>query len=267
MIIDTHSHCKFSADSTAEPTAMIETAIKLGLEYYAITDHCDKDYLTAEVKDVRQLDIEGQYACLSKLKEEYSDKIDFGVGIEIGYSALAANVNASIVSAKQYDYIINSVHVVDSQDAYFGGFFDNKTKMESYTRYLSTVRESLDVAYRYDAVGHIGYCSRYANYADPYMYYRETPEIIDDILLTIIKKDKILEVNTNVKNSRNKMLPTLEILERYRLLGGKLITFASDAHTEARICDKYDLVAEMLVDIGYKELAYVHNNKLNFIKI
>lgn len=267
MAIDTHTHSAYSADASVPASQMIEKAIELGLDYYAVTDHCDKDYLNSKVKNVRQIDAEAQFAEITALKEKFKDKITIGVGLELGYSFDGIVESQKILSARDYDYIINSIHVVDGEDAYFGGFFKGKDKKEAYTRYLTAVRESLDAPYRYETVGHIGYITRYAPYADTNLYYNEFPELIDDILSTIIKKNKILELNTNVKGLQTKMLPNIEILKRYKELGGKLVTFGSDAHTPSRVAENYDLVIGFLNELGYSELAYYNNKKLQFYPI
>ena len=40
-LIDCHTHTYYSPDSDADPEKMVEKAIDLGLEAYAITDHCE----------------------------------------------------------------------------------------------------------------------------------------------------------------------------------------------------------------------------------
>lgn len=133
-------------------------------------------------------------------------------------------------------------------------YFDKRSKFEAYNAYLKAVRESLDCPYHYDVVGHIGYVARKSIYPEPMLYYADHNDLLDDILLTIIAKGKALEINTNSKGTRLDFLPSMQIVERYKQLGGELLTFGSDAHAVERIADKYPLVVEYLKSTGFKYL-------------
>ena len=66
-IIDCHTHCNFSHDSTAPARDMIESALAKGLSYFAITDHCDKDCeVLPGYEYIRQIDLPRRRAALKK---------------------------------------------------------------------------------------------------------------------------------------------------------------------------------------------------------
>ena len=121
--------------------------------------------------------------------------------------------------------------------------------------YLGVIRRSLDAPYPYDVVGHIGYIARYVPYADRSFSLEEFGAEIDDILLTIIAKDKILEVNSASKMQETMTLPSENILRRYYELGGRKISFGSDAHFKERIADKREEVADVLRRIGFAHVT------------
>ena len=83
----------------------------------------------------------------------------------------------------------------------------------------------------------------------------EFGEQIDDILKTIIRKDKILEINSSNKQLPNRTLPADYIVERYYQLGGRKVSFGSDSHFPERILDKWDEVVAMLKRIGFTHLT------------
>ena len=76
----------------------------------------------------------------------------------------------------------------------------------------------------------------------------EFGERIDDILLTIVRKRKILEVNTAIAEGT---LPTRELVKRYFELGGRKVSYGSDAHKRERIGDKREEATAMLREIGF----------------
>ena len=118
-------------------------------------------------------------------------------------------------------------------------------------RYFRLVRESLDAPYPYDIVGHIGYAARYVPFENKTISLEDFGEQIDDILLTIIQKDKILEINSANKTLPNRTIPSRNIIERYFELGGRKVSFGSDAHFVERIADKREEAVEMLKEIGF----------------
>ena len=71
----------------------------------------------------------------------------------------------------------------------------------------------------------------------------------------IIKKDKILEVNSANKTLENRTLPARHIIERYFALGGRKISYGSDAHFIERIGDKREEIVAMLKEIGFTYLT------------
>ena len=145
------------------------------------------------------------------------------------------------------DFIINSVHGGDGLDFAFQNFTEDKKAV--YGAYLALVRKSLDVPYPYDIVGHLGYIARYVPFED--RSFAGFEKEIDDILTVIIQKDKILEVNTATKGLENKTLPSADILKRYFELGGRKVSFGSDAHNTDRIAEKREQTVTLLKTIGF----------------
>lgn len=255
-MIDCHTHCYYSHDSKENPVNSINRAISLGLEYLAFTDHCDKDclFVPAYKEKIRQIDLDGYFKELNSLKELYKNKIDIAVGIECGFMTQASNIYKEILDTYKTDITINSVHLVDFIDCYYKEYFEKKTKQEAYLNYISSIRKSLDVPYHYDVVAHIGYVSRKAIYEDKFFKYDDFKEQIDDILKTIIEKGKALEINSHAETTGDISLPNQQIIQRYKELGGELITFGSDAHVSAKICYMYKEIADMLQSCGFKYL-------------
>ena len=64
-----------------------------------------------------------------------------------------------------------------------------------------------------------------------------------------------MEVNSSNKQLSNRTLPAEPILERYYQLGGRKISYGSDAHFKARIGDKREEVVAMLKSIGFTYLT------------
>ena len=128
-----------------------------------------------------------------------------------------------------------------------------REKKEVYGEYLGLVRRSLDVPYSYDIIGHFGYLTRYAPYEDKRLTCAEFSAQIDDIFKTIIQKGKILELNTSRSNGI--FLPSRELLERYYALGGRLISYGSDAHAVGSVANDREIAMAMLKEIGFTHIT------------
>jgi histidinol-phosphatase (PHP family) len=212
--------------------------------------------LTAEERKALQNGDEEEYFhALRHLQEDYAGVMNVLVGAEFGYSENTDVQGRYALTYEKYqpDYVINSVHSVNGQDfAYVQPTGDKKTE---YGRYLRLVRNSLDVPYHYDIVGHIGYVARYVSFENRDFDLDIFGEQLDDILKTIIAKGKILEVNSANKQLKNRTLPAEPIVARYYQLGGRNISFGSDSHFKERIGDKRDEVVEMLKRIGFTHIT------------
>lgn len=257
MKTDVHTHSAFSADGISPLPDMIARAAELKLAYYGVSDHFDYDYreqgILACGKPIRYIDEEAYFACARTLQREYENRLRVLVGGEFGFSSLkkCCEEYARVIEKYRPDFVVNSVHTCDGADCYFAEYFRGKTKEYAYRKYLDAVRESLEAPYRYDIVAHIGYCSRNATYPDKKLRYGDFAGVLDDILRTVIAKRKILEVNSSARGAGSEFLPDSDILTRYFELGGRLVSFGSDAHDASRVADKRELVTDALKKIGF----------------
>ena len=271
ILTDIHTHTKFSVDGRSDIRDMIHRAVSLGLTYYGISEHFNYDYdrlrLQIDGELVPPIDEKAYFSCARKLQKEYSNKLTLLVGAEFGYDDASSTLLRYMDTAEKYspDFIVNSVHTCLGMDCYFPHYCNGKSKEYAYNAYLYRVLESLDAPYPYDIVAHIGYCSRNATYPDAKLRYEDFSDVLDLILKRIIQKGKILEVNSSAKTAGSPFIPDTDILSRYFELGGRMISFASDAHDTERIADKRDTVVAALKKIGFTYLTVP--NKGNYLKI
>ena len=254
---DIHTHTKFSADGRNSIEEMIAAAMQKGLAWYGISEHFNYDYdrlhLTIDGQEVPPIDEEAYFSRARALQRQLKGKLHLLVGAEFGYDNESSVLQRYICTQEKYspDFVVNSVHTCLGMDCYFPHYCSGKSKEYAYNAYLYRVLESLDAPYRYDIVAHIGYCSRNATYADPKLRYEDFSDVLDEILKRIVAKGKILEVNSSAKTAGSPFIPDTDILERYFALGGRMVSFASDAHDISRVADKRDLVVAALKKAGF----------------
>ena len=249
MITDVHTHSDFSFDGSEPLSAILEKAYEKGVAFYGVSEHFDLDiYFTSGGEE--HIPGEKYFHEARHLQEDYEGAMNVLIGAEFGYDEREKTATRYEDIYKKYrpDFVVNSVHCLRGEDYYDGKPY-TKDKKETYLKYLDLVRKSLDASYPYEIVGHIGYVTRYAPYADKSMTLAEYGKELDDIFSTIIKKGKILEVNSS--NKETLCLPTEEMLRRYFELGGRKVSFASDTHDSKRIADKREEVVQLLKEIGF----------------
>ncbi len=256
QLTDVHTHSTFSADGRSPLSGMITRAAELGVAWYGVSEHFDYDYLAdgvlAEGKAVPMIDADAYFSEARRLQKAYAGSMRVLVGGEFGYTGnpRAHALYAQTIARFRPDFVVNSVHTVNGKDAWYGEYFAGKTRGKAYRDYLEKVLESLDAPYRYDVVAHIGYVSRCAPYADNLLRYRDFPDLFDAILSGIVARNKILEVNSSARGAGD-FLPGRDILERYFALGGREVSFASDAHEAGDILRGRTLIANTLKEIGF----------------
>lgn len=261
ILTDIHNHSTFSADGVSPIEDMVETAKAKGLRYFGISEHFDYDYaaLGLKIKGLEPYtDADSYFKTANLLKQKYNDgNFTFLAGGEFGFnqSSQCADRYSRIIEKYSPDFIVNSIHTVDGRDCWYADYFEGKTKEAAYRAYLQAVLNSLSAPYHYDIVAHLGYCARNAKYPDPKLRYEDFRDILDEILHTVVQKGKILEVNSSTRGAGSDFLPDTDILARYFELGGRLISFGSDAHSTDRICDKRDRAVAALRYIGFTQIT------------
>ena len=258
---DIHTHTAFSPDGRSGIRDMIGSAINAGLKIYGVSEHFNYDYdrleLEIDGQRVPPIDEDAYFSCIRMLQKEYAGKIRLLAGAEFGYDHDSRTQERYARAAEKYapDFIINSIHTCLGMDCYFPHYCEGKSKAFAYNAYLYRVLESLDAPYPYDIVAHIGYCSRNATYPDPKLRYSEYCDVLDEILRRIIAKGKILEANTSSKTAGSPFIPDTDIFARYYELGGRMVSFASDAHDTTRVGEKREIVSAALKKIGFTHLT------------
>lgn len=266
MRADVHMHTFFSHDSQSSPREMIEAALAKGLEMICITDHFDKGYMGWGEESV--FHPESYFKALLPLQEEYKNKIDIRIGVEIGMQPHLGAFYKEFTKKYPFDYVIGSLHAVGGEDPASGHVFkdraDEDVFRETFTEMLTDIRNIPD----FDVLGHIDYVARYANDgANTYSYTKYADEI-DALLREVIGTGRGIELNmAGLKYGLPFVHPHPDIIRRYRELGGEIITVGADGHCPQHIAYDYHLADDILLDCGFKYYAEFKERKPVFKKI
>lgn len=252
---DYHLHSHFSGDCKEPMENMIQKGIEQGLTHMCFTEHMDMDYPTTEA------DPEGKFIVntdsylyeLITLKEKYADKIKILFGIELGLQPHLKRELAQYAKSYDFDFIIGSSHICNKMDPYYPAFYEGRNETEAYMEYFTSILDNIKSFSNFDVYGHLDYVVRYGPNKDADYSYSQYKDIIDSILELLIEKEKGLEINTGgLRAGLKSTNPSIDIIRRYRQLGGEIITVGSDAHQTGDVASKFERAQEILLDCGFK---------------
>lgn len=263
MKADVHMHSNFSHDSECTPEQMILGAINKGLRMICFTDHYDKDDFAWGQEDV--FDPEEYFKVMKPLQEKYKDKIDMRIGVEIGMQPYLEPFYREFVNKYPFDFVIGSVHSIRKSDIAFGEIFKSYTDEEVYKMTLEETLEDVSIYNDFDTLGHLDYMTRYGKMREKHYSYIKYADIIDEILKTLIKKEKGLELNmAGLKYGLPYAHPHMDVLKRYRELGGEIITIGADGHKPEHIAYDFHKVSAILKECGFAYYTEFNKRKPYF---
>lgn len=233
---DAHVHTNFSPDADPNATfnAYIEEANNKGIEEIIFTDHFDLD--PAHPLFETPIDYELYFKDYNNRKKV--NGVTTKVGIEIGYQSHTIDDTMVLLKNYPFEYVILSVHYIDKLDLYTKEFFEGKSKFEAYRRYFEVCLEAIKNTPIFDAFGHLDYIPRYSELGD--FEYEDYKDLIDLILIELVNRNKVLEINTSGYVSNKRPYPSKVIVDRFLELGGQKINIGSDSHKVSELARYFD---------------------------
>lgn len=247
-MFDYHMHSTVSFDGHDTPEKMALAAKNAGLREVCFTDHIDDD--------PRGIIMDQRFS-LEAYSAAYDDLEIPGLKIRRGVEfGLLPDNQASLkklLSGRQFDFVIGSIHYADGADAYFPPYWEGKTLHQAESVYLQTVCECVKAHDDFDVLGHLTYLSKArANPVHTPIVIEEHRQIVDEILKVLVSKGKGMEINTSGVDRTGDFLPPEVYLRRFKELGGQIVTVGSDAHTWDRVGQYTQRACQMVMDIfGY----------------
>ena len=244
-MFDFHLHTKLSYDGHGTAEEMVAAAQKAGLREICFTDHLDYDPLNPHNR--MDFDTDAYNAAYDHLEAE---GLKIRRGFEFGMLENSSEILKRDLQRRHFDFVIASVHFIDGHDPYLPEFWTTHTVEQAEQRYLETLLQCLQVHDDFDVMGHLTYISktRYNPVKRPVVYETHR-EVVDEILKTLVRKDKGMEVNTSGLDSCGVFLPEEVYLRRFKELGGSIVTVGSDAHDEGRVGQYCHRAAAMVQEI------------------
>ena len=247
-MFDYHMHSIVSFDGHDRGAQMAQAAKAAGLKEICFTDHLDYDPL-------------GKMGVLAFDTAAYNAEYDalevpglkIRRGMEFGMTVDNLAQFKEDLKRRHFDFVLGSIHFVDDLDVYFEEYWHDKTVFEAERRYLEATLDCVHIHDDFDVLAHLTYIGKTSSHHAPRCVpFEAHRELIDEILKTVAQKGKGLEMNTSGVDRCGGFLPTADYFQRFRELGGEIVTIGSDAHTSSRVGQYAFDACEILKDIfGY----------------
>lgn len=299
MFFDNHTHSTFSPDARTTVMESIEFASTHGLSGVAFTDHLDLDAPARDcefkfsIKEqqseidrcaniyAERLERLGNGYCRGAgnrddkgtrntfCREEKKNKLQIFKGIEVGLQYDSIDKIRDYLKGFCFDVVIGSVHFVEHLDPYMQTYYEGKDYKRAYNGALEAICKTAFEYRDFDILGHFDYITRYRDYPCRTITLKEFGDYLEPLLRFLAETGKALEVNTNTYKERFGGTPALDIniLKRFRELGGEALSFGSDAHDAFRLGEAFEYFAQMVKKCGFTHLAYYKDRKPHFYKI
>lgn len=268
IIADMHTHSENSHDSRANILKNADFAYNNGIDIFAVTDHADIQFYNE--RNIYNA-IKNSVKEAKEANEKYKGKVKVLHGVELGESIWSMHYTREILDSNEFDVVLLSVHDLRTRKILlpFSNFdFTALTRDELFdfiNRYFEYLLLSLK-SVKCDVCAHLTLPFRYINNKCKLnLSTRLFEDKITEILNYLIENNIALEVN--VSKSNGGMIPEEWIFEKYKALGGCLITIGSDAHvTENLGCGILE-TAKLLKNMGFGNYYYYEKRKPIAIKL
>ncbi len=271
IICDCHIHSLNSFDGQNTVKELCEEAIKKEINIITITDHMETPEISFGVKSqygdmINQ--ISKSVLDVMECQQIYDGKIKVLKGMELGEPMHNSKLTKKALGIGEFDFILASVHnLKDEEDFYFLDYSECNVQ-ELLKRYFN---ELLDTAQNadFDSLAHLTYPLRYiVERTKKSLDLEPYSNIIDDIFKTLISREKALEINTSgLFKEIGTTLPDINLIRRFKELGGKYVTIGSDAHTSIDLGKGIEQGIEIAKTCGFNHYTVFENRMPKMIEI
>lgn len=268
MRADCHIHTIVSPDSKTPLKEICKSACEKDINCITITNHFE--YYTGKKDGKISMDIsfiENSLKEVNEAAEEFKGKLEILFGMELGQAHMWSEAVNKIINKYPFDYLIGSLHKIEDIDLKNWSYTEENIEEQSL-RYLKELRVLAEKG-EYDCLGHLDLIKRYAARQNKKVNLMKLyKDKIAEILNIVIERGKGIEVNTSgLRQEARETMPSLQIVQLYKELGGEIITIGSDSHNEKDVGEGYEESISLLKKAEFSQIAVYRERKAQFYKI
>lgn len=262
---DCHIHTDCSPDGTDSAMMMCESAARLGYYAVSITDHCECNFYRADNYDKSVLQ-----SCYESRKSAaaFQGRLHVFSGIELGQPMQDTKAAEDALNCCYFDFVLASLHNIKGKKDFYELDYSTEPINEILDRYFDEILEMIAWG-KFDSLAHLTYPWRYivGEHGLTIRNARYNGKI-EEVLKALIQKDIALEVNTSgFRQKLGVSMPDFPVIQRYKELGGRLITLGSDAHRWADVGGGIERGMELLRKAGFHHYTVYIERQPHFLPV
>lgn len=250
-----HVHTSDSPDADIAAWKLVQKGKENNLGGIGFVAHLD---LNPEDCCYGSFDADTYDESINRARSESVGRLSVLKGLEVGEPHVYEKQVKDLIDYSNYDFITGALHSVEGIGMVLGReVFSDRDPMEIVEEYYTETLRMVEIS-DIDILAHMGLFRRGLALAGLKYDFNEMqlwPEIIDSILKVLIERRIALELNTSgLRRAEKITYPVPAILERFRELGGTLVTLGSDTHREPHVFFGLERGAVLLLETGFKEI-------------
>ncbi len=270
ILADMHIHSNNSFDADNTVLELCQSAVEKGISTIAITDHMeapeiklgDRSVFGDMVKQISKSVEEAKIA-----NELMDDDIKVLRGMELGEPMHEPKLTKKALSIAEFDFILASIHNIRNTEDFYYLEYTERNVPDLLERYFDELLETAENA-DFDSLAHLTYPMRYIlERTDIRPNLEDYYDVIDKILIALGKREKALEINTSMVGRIGITMPDINIIKRFRELGGKYVTIGSDAHKRENVGNYIEEGIEIARTCGFEYFTVFENRNPNLVQI
>lgn len=266
LLTDFHLHNYFSSDGKGTVKDFCQKALSKNINNLCFTNHAEK--FSQELQKYR-IDIEEFSSCytqelneIKKAKQKY-EELNICLGIEFENRWQYLKEMEYIIENFDFDVILGSLHLIDNisiSNKNAADYLSKHSEDYVYNKYFEELL-SLLTKIEMDVLAHFDIVKRYGSKVFGKFLPQKYQQKIEEILISMKKKNIILEVNTSgLSQEPRETYPGREIIS-WALEIGLEVMVGSDAHSPLNIGAGIKDAYALLKDIGYTDICIFKNRQ------
>jgi len=236
-----------------------EQALAIGLPAVAFTEHLEfteggeGDAIAGVATDARwwtrikPLDVTGYLASVADCRERFPG-LRILSGVETGESHLFAASAGAVVHGHHFDRVLGSLHTLawEGRLVNSSSLFQILEPADVMRRYLAEVAALVEGSDAFEILAHLDYPRRHWPASAGRYPESGFEEEYRAVLRALASSGRVLEVNTLSP------MASVTLLGWWRDVGGRAVSFGSDAHVASRVADRFREAVQIAEAAGFR---------------
>ncbi len=258
MRIDYHVHTDNSMDCKAPMATMCEAAVAIGIQELAFTDHLNSHTLDM---DLGYYNADHYFEDIERCRAMFPD-LTIRAGVEVGEPHRFWKRVQPILDSYPYDLVLGSVHWVGNESVFDANYYRARQPQDAFAAYFSEMARMVEHG-GFDIAAHIDVVKRTSFGVYGAFDTHQFQDMLCAVWSACLKANITPEINTrSLRLPCAELHPATDALRWYAEMGGKRLTFGSDAHHPESVGGGMIAARDSALAAGLKHVSLFEGRKI-----